>query len=156
MPNPLFAASSLLLLIAAPAPVPEAPEWDSAVAALQQRVTVHVPRVTVTSTTIIMRSTPRAPAFVEKRTSECVKVDRIAGFAGVSASDGVDLVLKDGSLLRAKLGRNCPALGFYGGFYVKMSEDKKICAGRDAFRTRAGRSCDIEKFAKLVADREDR
>ena len=155
MPNPLFAASSLMLLLAAPAAMPAAPEWDSAVAGLQQqqRVTIHVPRVTFSSTTIIMRSAPRPPAFVEKKAKDCVKVEQIAGFAGVTATDGVDLVLRDGSLLRAKLGRDCPAIGFYGGFYVKANEDRQICAGRDAFRTRSGRSCGVERFRKLVMDR---
>jgi hypothetical protein len=67
----------------------------------------------------------------------------------VNTQDSVDLVLRDGTLLRAKLGRNCQALGFYSGFYVKTNKDQKICSGRDAFRTRSGRSCDVEGFRTL-------
>ncbi|HWU94778.1 MAG TPA: hypothetical protein VN029_04225 [Sphingomonas sp.] len=159
MPNPFSVASSLLLLVAAPAAAPiGAPDWNSVRLTFQQqqqeqqqRVTIQVPRVTITSSaTIVVR---RAPRIVERKTKDCVKVQDIAGFAGVNTQESVDLVLRDGSLLRAKLGRNCPALGFYNGFYVKTNKDKKICAGRDAIRTRAGRSCDVEAFRTLELTR---
>ncbi|MBB4096594.1 hypothetical protein [Sphingomonas kyeonggiensis] len=157
MPNPFLVTSSLLLLAAAPAAAPVgAPDWTGARFMLQdqqqqQRVVIQVPRVTITSSaTIIVR---RAPHLVEKKAKDCVKVQDISGFAGVNTQDSVDLVLRDGSLLRAKLGRKCQALGFYNGFYVKMNKDQKICAGRDSIRTRAGRSCDVEDFRKLAVER---
>lgn len=149
MLNP-FAASGLLLLFA-PVAMPIASPWEMAAHAWQQHATVHVPRITVTRTTIILR-TPRAAATVEKKADDCVKVEKLAGFT-VNRFDSVDLLLKDGSQLRARLGARCPALGFYSGFYVKPASDKKICAGRDAFRSRTGRSCGIQSFAKLVAAR---
>ena len=106
MPNPLLVASSLLLLAAAPAAAPDAvPDWTAVAGNLQdqQRVTIAVPRVTITSSaTIIVR---RAPHVTEKKAKDCVKVKDISGFAGVNTQDSVDLVLRDGSLLRAKLGR---------------------------------------------------
>lgn len=151
MLNPLIVASGLMLLLAAPAPAPEPLAWAEAVSAMQERVTIHVPRVTVTTTTVILRA-PRAPALIEKPAEDCVKVEKLAGFT-VNRFDSVDLVLKDGSLLRAKLGADCPALGFYSGFYVKPNKDKKICAKRDAFRSRSGRACAIQDFASLVPAR---
>jgi len=157
MPNPFAVTSSLLLLAAAPAAAPAgAPDWTGASFALQQqgqqqRVTIQVPRVTITSsTTIVVR---RAPRLIEKKAKDCVKVQDISGFAGVNTQDSVDLVLRDGSLLRARLGRKCQALGFYNGFYVKTNKDQKICAGRDSIRTRAGRSCDVENFRTLSLER---
>jgi hypothetical protein len=156
MPNPLIAfTSGLLVLAVAPEAASPAPDWDSAVTALQeqqQRVTIHVPRVTVTSTTIIMRSAPRPPVVVEKKADDCVKVERISGFA-VNASDSIDLLLTDGKVLRAKLGRACQALGFYSGFYVRANKDQKICAGRDTFRSRSGTACGVEMFRKLEISR---
>ncbi len=159
MPNPLFAVSSLAILLVAPAPAHTGPEREPLPAMIAQQpqqqqraMTIHVPRVTITSTTIILRSAP-APRFREKKTHDCVEVKKLAGFAGVNTSDSVDLVLQDGSLLRAKLGRDCPAIGFYQGFYVKANEDRKICAGRDAIRTRSGRTCEVAAFRKLVAER---
>ncbi len=155
MPNPFLVASSLLLLVAASAAAPAGvPDWKAVTLNLQQeqqRVTIQVPRVTITSSaTIIVR---RAPHVVEKKAKDCVKVQDISGFAGVNTQDSVDLVLRDGSLLRAKLGRKCQALGFYNGFYVKTNKDQKICAGRDSIRTRAGRSCDVEDFRTLALER---
>lgn len=154
MPNPFSVASSLLLLVAAPGAAPTgAPDWNMVSLKIrqqdqqQQRVTIQVPRVTITSSaTIVVR---RAPRVIEKKTKDCVKVQDISGFAGVNTQESVDLVLRDGSLLRAKLSRNCPALGFYNGFYVKTNKDQKICAGRDSIRTRAGRSCDVEALKTL-------
>ena len=151
MLNPLLAASSLLMLFAAPAAGPAAQPWLAAPVPLQQHVTIHVPRITVTTTTFVLRS-PRPVAVVEKKAGDCVGVEKIAGFR-VNRFDSVDLVLRDGAMMRAKLGSNCPALGFYSGFYVKANRDKKICAHRDAFRSRSGRSCDIQSFASLVAQR---
>lgn len=153
MLNPLPAAAGLMLLFAAPAATPEPRPWAGAVAMLQQqRVTIHVPRVTVTSSTTIILRQPRLPAVREKKASDCVKLEKIAGFT-VNTPDSVDLVLNDGSLLRAKLGSECPALGFYKGFYVKPDEDKKLCAGRDSLRSRSGRSCEIQAFRTLVVAR---
>lgn len=152
MSNPLLPLSGLLLLLApASAEQPLPPELQPVPPAAQQRVTIHVPRVTVTSTTIILRA-PRAPALVEKKAANCVEVEKLQGFT-VNRFDSVDLVLKDGSLLRARLGKDCPALGFYAGFYVKPQKDKKICAKRDFFRSRSGRSCGIEGFSTLTAAR---
>ncbi|MBB5709714.1 hypothetical protein [Sphingomonas xinjiangensis] len=148
MLNPIIVASGLLLLFA-PSAQPMGSPWDMAAHALQQRATVHVPRVTVTTTTIILRE-PRPTPLLEKKAGKCVKVEKLAGFT-VNRFDSVDLLLKDGGQLRARLGARCPALGFYSGFYVKPNPDKKICAGRDAFRSRTGRSCGIQSFAKLVA-----
>lgn len=148
--NPLVAASGLLLLLV-PAASTETREGQPAPSARQRQATVHVPRVTVTSTTIIMR-TPRRIRVIEKKADDCVKIEQLSGFT-VNRFDSVDLILKDGSLLRAKLGKDCPALGFYSGFYVRPQKDKKLCAKRDAFRSRSGRACSIEGFASLVPAR---
>ena len=152
MLNPLIAASGILLLFAAPASPPEPLDWDVVATQFQQqRVTIHVPRVTVRTTTIIMRA-PRPVALVEKKADDCVKMEDLAGFS-VNRFDSVDLVLKNGSLLRARLGNDCPALGFYSGFYVKANKDRKMCAKRDSIRSRSGRLCAVQSFAALVPAR---
>jgi hypothetical protein len=151
MLNPLIAASGLMLLLAAPAAAPQPPVWTSAAVLLQQQhVTIHVPRMTVTTSTTIIVRQPRTVAVKEKKTSDCVKLEKLAGFM-VNTPDSIDLVLNDGSYLRAKLGSECPALGFYSGFYVKPTDDRKLCAGRDSLRSRSGRSCEIQSFRRLVA-----
>lgn len=148
MPNLLTAAAGLALLLAAPAARP-AMAVDAAAPVFQQHVSIHVPRMTVTTTTIVVRE---APAVVERRAKSCVDVGRIQGFT-VNASDSVDLILEDGSLLRAKLGAECPALGFYSGAYLKPTKDNKFCAGRDALRSRSGRTCPVQAFKNLIRAR---
>jgi hypothetical protein len=157
MLNPLLSASALLMLLAAPAAAPDAapPSWDE-IAQQAQNLVVHVPRVTITRTTVITRSlpipTPPLPAptaMVERKADDCVKMENIRGFS-VNRPDSVDLMLKSGKLLRVKLGKDCPALGFYSGFYVKANADKKMCAGRDSIRSRSGRLCNVEAFKSLV------
>ena len=148
MLNPTVAAAPLLLLLAAPGTPPAAPEWPRAAGMLQQHVTIHVPRVTVTSSaTIILRRTAPVP-MVEKKASDCIKIEKISGFS-VSANDSVDLLMDDGKLMRVKLGDDCRALGFYTGFYLKATADRKLCAGRDSLRARSGRSCGVTEFKSL-------
>lgn len=149
MLNPAHSMPGILLLLAAPAAAPQPGIGD--MGGVQQHASIHVPRVTVTTTTIILRES-RAPALVEKKADDCVKMERLRGFS-VNRSDSVDLVLSDGSLLRARLGSDCPSLGFYSGFYVKPTRDKKMCANRDALRSRSGRSCMVQKFTALVPQR---
>lgn len=150
MSNLPIAATGLLLMLAVPAATP-AVRADPADASVQQHVSIHVPRMTVTSTTIIVRREADS-RLVERRANDCVKVDRIEGFT-VNAADSVDLILDDGTLLRAKLGSECPALGFYSGAYLRPSKDNKVCAGRDSLRSRSGRSCPVQAFRNLVRAR---
>ena len=148
MLNTPFAAASFLLFLAAPGTPSEPLDWARVLGLFQQQhVTVHVPRVTVT-TTLVVRSTVAVP-MREKKADDCIKIDKISGYA-VNRPNSIDLLLNDGKLLRVNLGDDCPALGFYSGFYVKPTKDKKICAGRDAFRSRSGRSCSIQAFRSLV------
>lgn len=155
MLNPLLASAALLMLFSAPAAAPRsaAPDWSRATALTQQFV-IHVPRMTITRTTVMTRSrvpapAPPQPAYVERKTKDCVEMKSIAGF-GITQPDSIDLVLRDGSRLRARLAKSCPSLGFYPGFYVKPQPDGKMCAGRDPIRTRSGGSCSIQTFKTLV------
>lgn len=115
----------------------------------QQQVVVQVPRMTITRTTVVTGTFRGPPPLVEKKADDCVKLEKITGFA-VTRGDSVDLVMSDGKRLRARLSSNCPALGFYAGFYVKPHKDGKICAKRDTLRSRSGGSCGIDDFHRLV------
>ena len=97
---------------------------------------------------IPVRPLPRAVEWTEKKGPKCIDADEIKG-AFLSGNDHVDFVLRGRRLLRARLDENCPALDFYGGFYLS-SEDERVCARRDAIRSRMGARCRIERFRKLV------
>ena len=67
----------------------------------------------------------------------------------LSGPEQVDFVLADRSRIRAQFDEDCPALDFYGGFYLQP-EDDRVCAKRDAIHSRIGGSCRIERFRQLV------
>jgi len=67
----------------------------------------------------------------------------------LSGPEQVDFVLADRSRIRAQFNEDCPALDFYGGFYLQLQDDR-LCARRDAIHSRIGTSCTIERFRELV------
>lgn len=101
-----------------------------------------------------IRPRPGAPAirWDDRKGPKCVPISQLRA-AMLSGSDQIDFVLKDRRRIRAELSKGCPALDFYGGFYLK-SEDESICADRDSIRSRMGGSCDIDRFRLLVPKRE--
>lgn len=95
---------------------------------------------------------PRRPLpeiqWVERKGVKCIPIDRIRG-ALMSGPAQLDFVMADHSRVRAHIEEQCPALDFYGDFYLQP-EDDKLCARRDAIRSRMGGSCMIEQFKRLV------
>lgn len=84
----------------------------------------------------------------EKKGPKCIPATAIRR-AFLSGPEQVDFVLSDRSRIRAKFDEDCPALDFYGGFYLQP-EDERVCARRDAVHSRMGGSCRIERFRQLV------
>lgn len=110
---------------------------------VQRRVLIRVP-------TEPQRPIPRRH-WREKSGPKCIEASALAG-AQVGA-DGVDLLLRGGTRIRAKLASRCPALNYYSGFYVRPGADGRICQDRDSIRTRSGGACEIDRFRRLVAVR---
>ena len=84
---------------------------------------------------------------------KCLDSSVVRG-AVLAGSDHVDLLLPRGHRVRASFDGKCPALDFYGGFYLK-SEDHRVCARRDSVHSRMGGSCRIEQFRRLVPKLRD-
>ncbi|MGI4731750.1 MAG: hypothetical protein ACRYFW_08395 [Janthinobacterium lividum] len=131
-----------------PGPVPSPGRWS--VLSVRERIVIRIPR---------MRDDPAfaspgetAPRWTEKRGDRCVQADGIAG-AAVSREGSVDLVMEDGRRARALLEADCPALDYYLGFYIRPTVDGRVCAGRDALRSRSGAICPIRAFRRLVPER---
>jgi hypothetical protein len=93
---------------------------------------------------------PLVPQFdwEERSGPKCIHTAKIRG-ALLSNAQQVDFMLGSGRRIRAQLDEDCPALDFYGGFYLQP-QDARICAGRDAIHSRMGGSCTIERFTQLV------
>jgi len=98
---------------------------------------------------IPIRPRPAMPPieWVEHKGPKCIPIQAIRG-ALLTGSDHVDFVLADRSRIRAKFDGNCPALDFYGNFYLQPDDDR-LCAKRDAIHSRMGGSCQIDKFKEL-------
>ena len=86
--------------------------------------------------------------WVEKKGPKSVPVGLIR-VASLSGQENVDFILAGGSRIRAQFDEDCPALDFYGGFYLQLQDDR-LCARRDAIHSRVGGSCTIERFKQLI------
>ena len=84
----------------------------------------------------------------ERKGPKCIPAAAVQR-AMLSGEQQVDFVLAGRTRIRAVLDEDCPALDFYGGFYLQPP-DERLCAGRDAIHSRMGGSCAIERFKQLV------
>jgi hypothetical protein len=87
--------------------------------------------------------------WIEHKGPKCIPAGAIRR-AVLSGDEQVDFVLADRRRIRAKFDEDCPALDFYGGFYLQPQDDR-LCARRDAIHSRMGGSCTIDRFRQLEA-----
>ena len=113
---------------------------------IQQRVVIRVPVVPM------QRGTPIPFRWKEKKGPRCVATNLLGG-AIVSAPDTIDLVVRGGSRVRAKLDNSCQSVDLRFGFYVRPNPDGQLCSGRDMIHARSGGQCEIERFRMLVPQR---
>lgn len=141
------AAAALLLMSMNGAPAEAGAQEPTRFAqmTIREQIIVRVP--------MRMRKAAPPPSsqieWVESRGPKCVPAKSIAG-ASLLGKDSVDLILRDNGRIRAKLESSCPALDYYYGFYISPHADGKICADRDAIRSRMGGQCEIEQFRTLT------
>jgi hypothetical protein len=94
---------------------------------------------------------PRPPMphfnWREHKGPECFPIGAIRR-ALLSGPSQVDFILGNGSRVRAKFDKDCPALDYYGNFYLQP-QGNVLCAGRDAIHSRMGGSCVIRRFRLL-------
>lgn len=86
--------------------------------------------------------------WVEKKGPKCIPAAAIRR-ALLSGSEQVDFILVNHARIRAQFDEDCPALDFYGGFYLQPQDDL-VCAHREAVHSRVGGSCKIERFKQLI------
>ena len=86
--------------------------------------------------------------WVEHKGPKCVPANMVA-WTTLSGPSSIDFVLRNRQRVRAIMDSDCPALDFYGRFYLQP-DDEMICAKRETIRSRVGGSCRIEKFRTLV------
>jgi len=86
--------------------------------------------------------------WVERKGPKCLPASSIA-WTTLSGPSSIDFVLRNRQRVRAIMDSDCPALDYYGRFYLQP-DDEYICAKRETIRSRVGGICRIEKFRKLV------
>lgn len=149
MTHPLFPASLLIALApAASAALPPLDRVELAQVTIHQRIVIRIPRIFGRSSS----DADNGVRWIEKKGPKCVPSATIGG-AVITGPDSVDLVVVDGTRLRARFEDDCPALDFYSGLYIKRSPDGLICADRDSIRARSGSVCRIDGFKRLVVKR---
>jgi hypothetical protein len=87
--------------------------------------------------------------YKEKKIGKCLWVDRLGG-SRPGPDRTLDLLTRDGILIRAYLGDGCLAREFYAGAYMERSYDGKLCVERDLLHARTGAKCEIDKFRLLI------
>lgn len=120
---------------------------------------------------VIVRITPSSPAarqemmadlagrassasFREERLRGCVPLSGIVGVQPAPEQNRLLLFMRDRRILSAVLERACSPRAYYAGFYVERSDDGQLCANRDLLQSRAGASCRVAQFNRLVAVRD--
>lgn len=85
--------------------------------------------------------------WIAHKGPKCIRTKELRG-AILSGPASVDFLLRKNRRMRATFDTRCPALDFYGGFYLN-SDDGEVCAGRDSIRSRVGSGCVIDTFQRL-------
>lgn len=120
---------------------------------VQQRVIVRVPRYRVTSvsTNGAGKAAPKPVSYKEEKLGKCLIMDRfVASRPGPGPKESLELVTREGALVRAYLGDGCLAREFYAGAYMERPTDGKLCVDRDLLYARTGAKCEIDKFRALI------
>lgn len=139
----IAAVASLLLTGFAAQDSVEANDMRYAQITVRQRIIIRVPEGD-------RRVVPAGSSLIRWRESggpRCVQARQIIG--ATLGGSSVDLIMRDNSRIRARLGQRCAGLDYYRGFYVNATEDGRICADRDVIRSRMGGQCEITGFRNL-------
>jgi hypothetical protein len=144
----ILAGGAALLVLLAFGGVQESRGQSGGVRVRHQQIIVRV-------TAGERRSLPPGASMIrwrESRGPRCITASQVLGATLLSQSS-VDLIMRDNRRVRARLHQRCPALDYYRGFYIDTTADGRICADRDAIRSRVGGECEIEQFRALTAER---
>lgn len=118
---------------------------------IRQRIVIRIPRV-FGGAVPVPRSEPKRPRWIERKGPKCVPASTLVGVV-IEDTEKIDMVMIDGTRMRARFNDKCAALDFYSGVYVKQSLDGLLCADRDSVRARSGSVCEIDGFRRLELKR---
>jgi len=120
---------------------------------IEQRVIIRIAPSPPATRERMLSNLPRRDMetrYQEVKLDSCIPIQGIAGVAPVQPNRLL-LFMRDHRVLSAALERTCDAQAFYSGFYVERSSDGMLCSGRDQLQSRAGTTCEVSQFNRLVA-----
>lgn len=117
---------------------------------IDQRVIVRLPSPPATASANALRKSSAVPVrYKEQKVGKCLWIEKLAG-SRVGTKQSLELLTKDGVLIRAYLGDGCLAREFYAGAYMERPYDGKLCVERDLLHARTGAKCEIDRFRLLI------
>lgn len=120
---------------------------------VERRIIIRIAPSDEATRTTLMAELPRRQMeanFEEVDHPDCITVASIIGMRPTH-DNRLLLFTRDRQILTASLDSKCSARSFYSGFYVERSEDGRLCSRRDQLQSRAGSSCEVSGFTRLVA-----
>jgi hypothetical protein len=118
---------------------------------IDQRVIVRLPSQAMmpAAAGAQKQAAPPKIKYKEQKIGKCLWVDKLAG-SRPGSNRTLDILTRDGALVRAYLGDGCLAREFYAGAYMERSYDGKLCVDRDLLHARTGAKCEVDKFRLLI------
>ena len=117
---------------------------------IDQRVIIRLPNPPATASTNALKKSSAVPVrYKEQKIGKCLWIEKLAG-SRVGTKQSLELLTKDGVLIRAYLGDGCLAREFYAGAYMERPYDGKLCVERDLLHARTGAKCEIDRFRLLI------
>jgi hypothetical protein len=117
---------------------------------VDQRVIVRLPSQPATADPNALKKTNAAVVrYKEQKIGKCLWIDKLAG-SRVGTKRSLELLTRDGVLIRAYLGDGCLAREFYAGAYMERPYDGKLCIDRDLLHARTGAKCEVDRFRLLI------
>jgi hypothetical protein len=117
---------------------------------IDQRVIVRLPSPPATASANSLKKSSAVPVrYKEQKIGKCLWIDKLAG-SRVGTKQSLELLTKDGVLIRAYLGDGCLAREFYAGAYMERPYDGKLCVERDLLHARTGAKCEVDRFRLLI------
>ncbi len=120
---------------------------------IERRVVIRIGPAAQQARRQMMSELPRRPMrtrYEEVDHGNCIDAEDVIG---VQPTNDNRLLFFTGAdqILAASLEDGCSARAFYAGFYIERSEDGRLCVARDRLQSRAGASCQVDDFTRLVA-----
>jgi hypothetical protein len=118
---------------------------------IDQRVIIRLPSQPTSPASNGVQKLSKAVVvkYKEQKIGKCLWIDKLAG-SRPETKDTLEIMTRDGVLIRAYLGDGCLAREFYAGAYMERPYDGKLCVDRDLLHARTGAKCEVDKFRLLV------